>query len=165
MKQLAVLKKQYRQDLEDLTKAYENRRKILKEALLIYSSAAELNEIAPAESTEQLRDLSLSPNKTLGLKTQSRAAMNPPTIRQPALNGLATPATVNDVYAAPLASASRDDFSESTESTANVNGNNGRSRNGGNYDGSRNNNNKRGKRGKGKPRGGQKSSASNDSKD
>ncbi len=34
MRQLSVLKKQYREDLETLTKSYEARRKVLKDALI-----------------------------------------------------------------------------------------------------------------------------------
>ena len=36
MKSLAALKKQYKDDLEQLTKAYEVKRKALKDALLLY---------------------------------------------------------------------------------------------------------------------------------
>lgn len=38
MKQLSALKKQYRDDLEALTRSYEIRRKMLKDALLALSS-------------------------------------------------------------------------------------------------------------------------------
>jgi len=40
MKHLSALKKQYRDDLESLTHAYEAKRKVLKDALLFYSTAA-----------------------------------------------------------------------------------------------------------------------------
>ena len=39
MKHLAALKKQYREDLESLTQAYENRRRVLKEAMVLYTPA------------------------------------------------------------------------------------------------------------------------------
>lgn len=38
MKHLSALKKQYRDDLESLTQSYEGRRRVLKEALLLYST-------------------------------------------------------------------------------------------------------------------------------
>lgn len=38
MRQISVLKKQYRDDLEKLTQSYEGRRKALKDALLSLSS-------------------------------------------------------------------------------------------------------------------------------
>lgn len=40
MKHLSALKKQYRDDLESLTQSYESRRRALKEALLLYSTAS-----------------------------------------------------------------------------------------------------------------------------
>lgn len=39
MKHLSALKKQYRDDLESLTTAYETRRRVLKDALLLYSGS------------------------------------------------------------------------------------------------------------------------------
>lgn len=39
MKHLSALKKQYRDDLESLTTAYESRRRVLKDALLLYSGS------------------------------------------------------------------------------------------------------------------------------
>lgn len=40
LKHLSALKQQYQDDLKSLTQAYESRRKILKDALLFYSSPA-----------------------------------------------------------------------------------------------------------------------------
>ncbi len=40
MRQLSALKKQYRDDLEDLTRAYELRRKVLKDSLVTFNAAA-----------------------------------------------------------------------------------------------------------------------------
>lgn len=42
LKQLSALKKQYREDLEALTKSYELRRKALKDALLMLSEPGEV---------------------------------------------------------------------------------------------------------------------------
>ena len=50
MKQLSALKQQYRQDLEELTKSYEQRRKVLKDALLLYTSITEAVDEARATS-------------------------------------------------------------------------------------------------------------------
>ena len=49
MRQLSVLKKQYREDLETLTKSYEARRKVLKEALMALSP---INPGAAGPNTE-----------------------------------------------------------------------------------------------------------------
>ncbi len=43
MKHLSALKKQYRDDLESLTTAYETRRRVLKDALLLYSGSGPAN--------------------------------------------------------------------------------------------------------------------------
>lgn len=51
MRQLSVLKKQYREDLETLTKSYEARRKVLKEALIALSPMNP-NAIGAAETVD-----------------------------------------------------------------------------------------------------------------
>lgn len=52
MKHLSALKKQYRDDLECLTQSYESRRRVLKEALLLYSSTTITSTGAAASSSD-----------------------------------------------------------------------------------------------------------------
>jgi hypothetical protein len=46
LKQLSALKKQYRDDLEELTQAYERRRKVLKESLNMFVTPATVGDDA-----------------------------------------------------------------------------------------------------------------------
>lgn len=51
MRQISSLKKQYRDDLETLTKSYEARRKALKEALLLLASPLD-NSLSNMEKSD-----------------------------------------------------------------------------------------------------------------
>ena len=71
MKHLSALKKQYREDLENLTHAYEGRRKILKEAMLLYAPATKSASTASTEVGGSSSNSKHSHSKSKASKTRA----------------------------------------------------------------------------------------------
>eukprot|EP01038_Epipyxis_sp_PR26KG_P013382 gene13382-17944_t len=67
--QLSALKKQYRDDLEELTKSYESKRKLLKEALLEYSNLNYNNNIS--SNNTSMYNMMANNNATLVMKNNA----------------------------------------------------------------------------------------------